>query len=184
MRDIIEDYMDEIKQAGGIGCFQKGPVEEGIHPLEPDITMDVGKPRISNHETSAARDNPDHLRKQSHSGYRYTTFRDEQPKGDSHRGDVKDKHDRKYYSRSPERDRRHGRSQERGHHRRERDKPHEFKRSSSIMSKFHDSKSSSMRNSHHDENIKSRQRTDTYGSQNMGSLVSTFEDRYDPSESH
>ncbi|KAJ0103170.1 hypothetical protein Patl1_05600 [Pistacia atlantica] len=30
MRDIIEEHMDEIKQAGGISCFVKGDEEVGM----------------------------------------------------------------------------------------------------------------------------------------------------------
>ncbi|PQQ14890.1 U11/U12 small nuclear ribonucleoprotein 48 kDa protein isoform X2 [Prunus yedoensis var. nudiflora] len=63
--------MEEIKQAGGIGCFEKGNEGKGSFPFElpsaPEITTDAEKPTKSNYDTAGC--SPSRSRKQSHSSY-------------------------------------------------------------------------------------------------------------------
>ncbi|XP_050223277.1 U11/U12 small nuclear ribonucleoprotein 48 kDa protein [Mercurialis annua] len=40
MRDIIEEFMEEIKKAGGIGCFESRASEEGV-VLQPSVSSDI-----------------------------------------------------------------------------------------------------------------------------------------------
>ncbi|XP_044482912.1 U11/U12 small nuclear ribonucleoprotein 48 kDa protein isoform X3 [Mangifera indica] len=66
MRDIIEEYMDEIKQAGGIGCFVKRDEEGGMpssRPLAQDLNMNSGENNSNLFE--ANRGSPNYYRKQS-----------------------------------------------------------------------------------------------------------------------
>ncbi|XP_031284003.1 U11/U12 small nuclear ribonucleoprotein 48 kDa protein-like [Pistacia vera] len=79
MRDIIEEYMDEIKQAGGIGCFVKGDEEGGMSSSRPpaqDLNMNFGKNNSNLFE--ANRGSPNYYRKQSHydRDIKSTTFED------------------------------------------------------------------------------------------------------------
>lgn len=79
MRDIIEEHVNEIKQAGGIGCFEKGDEEGGMlssRPLAQDLNMNCRK--NNNNLFEATRGSPNHYRKQSHYGHDFksTTFED------------------------------------------------------------------------------------------------------------
>ena len=132
MRDIIEDYVDEIKQAGGIGCFEKRIGGEDTLPSGPTYASDMNTyadmPKESTDDSSAARDSPNYHRKQSYSDFstQPTTSRGpfdkdyEQPRRsyrsnhESPKDQIsinRDKRDREYYSRSP----RHVRASERSH---------------------------------------------------------------------
>lgn len=210
-RDIIEGYMEEIKQAGGIGCFVKGTEEgEMFTPELPsghDVTASIDEPRKSGYAVN---------RKQSHSDYnsRFTSYKDTYSKDDEQLGRglhgrheyggqrsvSRDKCDREYYSKSPERYRSHGQLHERRSHRREQDDlevtrtmRHEIKQPSSGISKYHDARSSSsvsnsVKDSRKDEQkskVKDRQRSNSYINHSSDFLVqNAFVDRYDPSESH
>lgn len=210
MRDIIEDFMDEIKQAGGIGCFEKGTKAEDTLLLKPsyasEITSDINMSKKGNYDSSAAGDSPDRHRKQSRSGFgaHATTFKgythkdyeqtkrglygDHEPMDDQ-RSISRDKRDREYYSRSP----RHDRSSDWTHHRREQNeregsgtKRHESKHSSSRKPKYCVNRLSTFGlTSEHKSKSKDRHHSDRY--ENRSSelfLRNTFEDRYEPSESH
>lgn len=209
-RDIIEDYMDEIKLAGGIGCFEKGIVTEETPlskpPYASETTSDVDMSKKRNYDLSAAGYSPDRHRKQSRSdhGSHATTLKGhtqkdyEQPRRDLY-GDCepvedersirRDKRHREYYSRSPRDDR----FVDRTHHRREQNdmegsgtKRHESKHSSSRTSKYYENRSStSVLTSEHKFKSKDRRHRDTYENRSSEPFSqNTFEDRYDPSESH
>ncbi|KAF2288256.1 hypothetical protein GH714_005319 [Hevea brasiliensis] len=142
MRDIIDEYMEEIKQAGGIGCFEKVAEEEGLPrkpPSTTDIALDVNELRKSSSKSSEAiRSTPNHCQKQLHSDHniRSTTSRDaslqySEQRGQGHnrhheqveypRSAGRDSHGRQPYSRSPERHKSHGLLHERSSRYRERD---------------------------------------------------------------
>ncbi|OMO87846.1 hypothetical protein COLO4_20542 [Corchorus olitorius] len=168
MRDIIEEYTEEIKKAGGIGCFVKGPEEEGSLPSESPVTyeraLDAGEHRKGTSNISeAARGSPDHNRRRSHyDQHRSTRFEDsssndfEQSRWhdrhdlleDSRRSISKERHREEYDSRASKRHRGSEQSDERRSHRKERDdaesnraKHYESGRRSST-SKYKDYKSS------------------------------------------
>ncbi|POO02976.1 U11/U12 small nuclear ribonucleoprotein 48 kDa protein [Trema orientale] len=209
MRDIIEDYMDEIKQAGGIGCFEKGTGVEDVLPSKPpyasDMTVHVDMPKIRNYVSSTAGDSPNYHRKQLHSDYtsQATTSKGhldkdyEQSRRDFYgyhesvedqTGVSRDKRDREYYSRSP----RQVRSSERPRKLREHEmevtgsKHHETKHSSSRMSKYRDNRSStSASDTYSRSKSRDRRHRDKYENRSSEPLLrNTFSDRYDPSESH
>lgn len=198
--------MDEIKQAGGIGCFEKR-TDEGAFPSEPhfapDFTMDVDRPTKSNYGTSAAGNGPNQFKKQLHSDYSIQSAslkeylgRDyEEPRKALHghlefqedqRGVSRHKRDREYNSRSPEKRQSHGRSHERTCNQNDLDmigaKHHEMKWQSSRFSKHNDNRSaSSVLNTHQSSKFKDRDTYKSYGSKSQPR--NTFEDRYDPSKS-
>ncbi|XP_048317678.2 U11/U12 small nuclear ribonucleoprotein 48 kDa protein [Ziziphus jujuba] len=197
MRDLIEDYTDEIKQAGGIGCFEK-ETDGGAFPSESryasDVTTDVDKPTKINYGSSTAGSGPNHFKKQLQSNYSVQSIGDyEEPSRGFHdnhgfqvdqRSVSRHRRDREYYSRSPEKRRSHGQSHGQTRHQEEGNdlevigtKHYDIKRQSSSMSKRHRS-TSSVGNSHHSSKVKDR---DTY--KNHGSQT-TFEDRYIPSKYH
>lgn len=207
MRNIIEGYMDEIKQAGGIGCFEKR-TEEGAFPSEPhfasDFAMDVDRPTKSNYGSSAAGSGPNQFKKQLHSDYsiqsaslKESLGKDyEEPRKALHgnrefqedqRGVSRHKRDREYYSRSPEKHQSHGRSHARTRYQNDLDvigtKHHEMKRQSSSFSKHHDNRSaSSVSNTHQSSKFKDKDAYKNFSSKSLPR--NTFEDRYDPSKSH
>jgi U11/U12 small nuclear ribonucleoprotein SNRNP48 len=169
-RDIIDKYMEEIKQAGGIGCFVKGTEDRGMFPSESpsahdSSTITVDEPRESDY--AATRGSQYNDRTQSHSDYSKSSksWKDasslkdyEQPSGSLNehheyvdlRSFSRDTRDRENYSRSSGRYDSHGRSHVRSCHRREREdlevtntRHHEIKQPSSVMLKNHYSRSSS-----------------------------------------
>ncbi|KAK9291613.1 hypothetical protein L1049_019562 [Liquidambar formosana] len=122
MRDIIEEYMEEIKQAGGIGCFVKGSEEGGVFQSEPfSAHVSIGdsdeQKRSVRGSSEASRGSPHDYRKQSHSNdnVRSTRLEDSSPKNyarqkrDSHghrehledhrRSISRSRRDGQYYSR-------------------------------------------------------------------------------------
>ncbi|XP_057962841.1 U11/U12 small nuclear ribonucleoprotein 48 kDa protein [Malania oleifera] len=166
MRDIIEEYMEEIKQAGGIGCFVKGADKGAMFPSEQifahDVTTNADELKKSGYHPSEASmgQHHDHSRR-SHSDYHFkpTRFGDASPKDydkekrnthghDGHlenRRTSKDRCGGEYYSRSAEKHRNHGRLHEWNGYQREQDdmkvsrtKHHEISRTST---EFHDSRS-------------------------------------------
>lgn len=124
MRDIIEEYMEAIKQAGGIGCLTKGD-GGAISTLTASPGHDVRNFKPNLNSTS---DQQDGYRKLLHNEYKFRDAKpfDVSPSRKEHqknnhyshrhfedRGTTNgDRYDRDYHSRSPSRDRSHGRSRE------------------------------------------------------------------------
>lgn len=197
VRDMIEEYMEQIKEAGGIGCFEKG--DQGCRTLPSktpahDVCMGVDDGRTSDSDLfQAARGSPNYYRKQSHHDrdIKSASIKDSLTRDceRSRQGHVQHRHlqeqssmDREkhsdYYSRSTGRHRSRERSNRReldmeltgtGHR--------GVERQSSGCSKYCDYRPYySMSNSH---------RRRRHNDHSIDSLVqNAFEDRYDPSESH
>ncbi|XP_004302118.1 PREDICTED: U11/U12 small nuclear ribonucleoprotein 48 kDa protein [Fragaria vesca subsp. vesca] len=204
-RDIIEEYMEEIKQAGGIGCFERAIEGQGSIPFKlptaTDFTTDDDNRTKRNSESEGG--SPSRSRKQSHSRYTIdsTTSRHASAKGQGkpshslHREYLEDSRslsnsrDTENYYRSPERSRSrgwsHGKS-EQDHRQRTNTKHHERNWSSKYhdsRSKYVDNRSSSLSNSHQKSKLERYEKT--YESHSSNSLErDTFDDRYDPLESH
>lgn len=162
-RDIIEEYMAEIKKAGGIGCFVQGTEDGGMFlsesPSAHDITTSVDEPIGSSYAGNEG--SQYNNRTQSHSDYikRSNSFKDaspkdyEQPRRSLHEHHVNvdqrivshSKHDRDNYSRSPERYKSRGRSYVRSSHLLEQDdlEVTRIQHPSSGMSRYDNSRSSS-----------------------------------------
>ncbi|XP_022746661.1 U11/U12 small nuclear ribonucleoprotein 48 kDa protein [Durio zibethinus] len=141
MRDIIEEYTEEIKKAGGIGCFVKGTEEEGFllsdSPVTYDHAVDADEHRKGTSNISeSARGSPNHQKRRSHYDQhtRSTNFEDssqndfEQSRWfehhdleDARRSINKEKHREEYHSGISKRHRSHGLSDDRRSRRRERD---------------------------------------------------------------
>lgn len=198
--------MGIIRQAGGIGCFEKR-TEEGAFLEErhfaSDMTMDVDRPTKSNYSSSAAGHGSNHFKKQlcldysiQSSSLNVSLDKDnEEPRISIHgsrefqedqRGLSRHKGDREYYSTSPEKRHNHGGSHEQTYRQKDldgiRNKHHENKQSF-IFSKHHDNRSaSSVSNTHQKSNLNKRNTHKNYGSKSL--LRNTIEDRYDPSKSH
>lgn len=202
VRDIIEEYMEEIKDAGGIGCFEKG--DQGCRTLPSktpahDVCMDFDDGRtIDSDLFEAVRGSRNYYRKQSDHDrdIKSTSIRDSLTRNPerSRHGHVQHGHlqeqgnlDREkhgdYYSRSTDKHRSRDRSHERSNHRREQDREltgtrhRGVERQSSGSSKYCDYRPYySASNSH---------RRRRHNDRNTDSLVqNAFEDRYDPLESH
>ncbi|XP_021281789.1 U11/U12 small nuclear ribonucleoprotein 48 kDa protein [Herrania umbratica] len=212
MRDIIEEYTEEIKKAGRIGCFVKGPEKEGLLPSESpvpcDLAVDADEHKKGTSDISeAARRSPNHYRRRSHDDQHTRSTRLEDSSRNGHhdlledlRSISKEKHRDKYHSGISKRHRSHGRSDEQRSHRRERDDAestrathYESGRRYSI-SKFKDYKSSySASNSSDDFHVRKddqkldatdKNRRSSYENHTSGSWVQNgFHDRYNPSES-
>ncbi|KAL5703213.1 hypothetical protein ACHQM5_028331 [Ranunculus cassubicifolius] len=128
MRDIIEVHMEEINQAGGIGCFVKGSAEDGVYPTRPVSVDDLKVERTVKRDIH---DSPEQSGEKSH-GYRKQV--EDQHRRDFHeryehieakyKSSRKEKRDREYRSRSPEKHSSNRRSQDnrRGHDEKERTK--------------------------------------------------------------
>ncbi|KAG7020854.1 U11/U12 small nuclear ribonucleoprotein 48 kDa protein [Cucurbita argyrosperma subsp. argyrosperma] len=117
-RDIIEEYMDEIMKAGGIGYFVKGTEERGIKSEQPTdhyITRDSiadGHTKGSNSSYGETRHHTSsHSRKQSNYDNRYSAS-EKPPKGryghygspeDERKSVGIDKYDREHYHRFSDR---------------------------------------------------------------------------------
>lgn len=142
MRDIIEGYTEEIKKAGGIGCFVKGAEEEGFLPSDSPVTYDraVDTDEHRKEGTSdiseAARSSPNLYRRRSHYDPQTRSTKYEDPSRndfeqsrwyehhdleDSRRNINKEKRRDEYHSGISKRHRSHGLSDEQRSHRRERD---------------------------------------------------------------
>ncbi|KAG4165965.1 hypothetical protein ERO13_A13G102800v2 [Gossypium hirsutum] len=137
MRDIIEEYTEEIKKAGGIGCFVKGADEERLlsseSPVPYDHAVNAGEHRKSTSDISeAVSGSPDHYGRRSHNDQHsrssrfenYSLNNFEQSRRhcdleDQRRRIGEEKH-REDHSRTS-RHRSHGGSDRRRSHRRERD---------------------------------------------------------------
>ncbi|KAF8017635.1 hypothetical protein BT93_H2739 [Corymbia citriodora subsp. variegata] len=204
MRDIIEEYMEEIKQAGGIGFFEKGaPVE--IHSNEVPSSDAIpangtfelhyeskGYPVYpqrglrTNHEvTSTSNVIEDTYSEHGKSRGRYTHE-------DQHKSTGVYKRDRHYYSQSPERSAQ-SVSHKHTRHRIEREdaeltriKNQEIKRSYSGRSTRGEDRSSSrsdVSGNEWNQDSRDRRQRETHGRHNSDFPRHGFEDRYDPSKS-
>ncbi|KAI4302009.1 hypothetical protein L6164_035233 [Bauhinia variegata] len=185
-RDIIEDYMEEIKQAGGIGAQVKESQERETFPSNAysghgKITIEAKNLRKVDHDSpEASACIPSYYEQQSHTNYcdkrkavkddfsrDYAQSRHEKYKKHGFAEDqwsTDDEYDREYASRSTERNRSHSRSHDHSRHR--------MKQDYSIKN--------------YDQKSRSSDRRRSYMHKNQGSaspLKNAFEDRYDPSES-
>ncbi|CAK9137734.1 unnamed protein product [Ilex paraguariensis] len=124
LRDIIAEYMEEIKQAGGIGCLVKGAEEAEMLASKPSSvrysSRDFSELKESLPDSSEVSREPAHgYRKQLHSenNIQSTTFQDAYPEDKKQQGRDSnmhhrnlearrnidtDRHDREYNSRSPD----------------------------------------------------------------------------------
>ncbi|CAL5404068.1 unnamed protein product [Camellia sinensis] len=207
MRDIIEEYMDDITQAGGIGCLIKGTEEAGKFTPEPslhDISADVDKLKKNVCDSSEiSREWTHGYKKQldSHNNIRSTRFehvssedrkRHRQDSSrhhehlDTRRSVERDWRDRDYYSKSPDRRRSRDHSSNREHRNNVEWCMKNFSRSSdSGHSRSHE-RQTNRRTEQSDRNseTKDRRQRHAYRDRRSGSVTSQeFEDRYDPSES-
>ncbi|GAV69731.1 zf-U11-48K domain-containing protein [Cephalotus follicularis] len=220
-RDLIEDFMEEIKQAGGIGSFVKGAEERGILPSESLAVHDITTNFQLNKSYSDSLDavNSDNCRKQSqynnNNNITSTTWEDSSSNDygrqsqslqgrhehlEYSRREDRGKHGGEYRSEILERHRSHGRSHERSNGRRERsdaeftrNRHHDLKRQSSSMSNHRDDRvflpvsknvnDSIVRKGSQNLELKNRHQRKTYGNHHSDTQ-NTFDDRYDPSESH
>lgn len=198
--------MGIIRQAGGIGCFEKRTEEGGFleeRHFASDTTTDVDRPTKSNYGSSAAGSGSNHFKKQLCSDYSIQSSslnvsldKDyEEPRISIHgnhefqedqRGLSRHKRDREYNSTSLENHHNHGVSHEQIYRQKDldgiRNKHHENKQSF-FFTKHHDNRSaSSVSNTHQKSNLNKRNTHKNYGSKSL--LRNTIEDRYDPSESH
>ncbi|KAH7840280.1 hypothetical protein Vadar_015070 [Vaccinium darrowii] len=196
MRDIIERYMDDITQAGGIGCLVKGAAEAeksiSKPPLLHDIYMDVDVQNKNAYTSSQITGEGTHSYKEqfnSPSNSRSTRFENESPEDhkrrrrdssrhhehlEARRSVDKDRHyDKEYYSKSPNRQRSNGCSNDHHSNRAYRDsysRSHERTDRRREGERYLEKKDRKQRHAHRDR------RSDSVTS-------NEFEDRYDPSES-
>lgn len=186
MRDIIEEYMEEIKQAGGFGNPMKESDESGMLPSKSlscfDRDIEAKILREGRHESSAATAcNPSHYELKSRTNYynknkaievlEDASPRDyEQPRQghgyiEDHWNTVHARYGRKHASRSPE-------------------GPKSYGPPNDSISRHRKQDCSSRKK--HDQKSRSRDRWQRNLHRNNDSdspLKSAFEDRYDPSES-
>ncbi|KAH9608885.1 hypothetical protein KSS87_000036 [Heliosperma pusillum] len=202
MRDIIEDYMEAIKHAGGSGDTAKGDPEVSVLTSTNSSAL-AAKSCKSKH--SSRTDTPDDYRIQLDDDYDYcatkhihTSRRLEQhlkesyshKHSDDRRSTSRDRSNREYYSRSPSsdrrrsrsrdrrssgRDRRHNRSRERNSHSKNQVVGRDERSSSrlSISSSRKDKRKLQSSDRH-------RWKTHEYGKPDFESVE--VNDRYDPSE--
>ncbi|KAF7805253.1 U11/U12 small nuclear ribonucleoprotein 48 kDa protein [Senna tora] len=190
MRDIIEEYMEEIKQAGGIGSPVKESEESGMFMSKPHAGHDIDlgaknlrKGRLDS--PSIAASSRRHYEQQSHTNYSKkskaiefledTSPRDNELPRQGHyrnRGYVEDQWDtgrgnysREHASRSPERPKSYSRSNESNSHHKNQDY-------------------SNRKKSDHKSRTRDRWKRNSHRSQDYDPpLKSAFRDRYDPSQS-
>lgn len=202
--------MEEIKAAGGFGCSLDEAEESGkvtpepipVHGISADNLMEKGV----NNSSEVSSEYPPSDRKPllSHKNIRSSRIKDESPEDfkqyirDSlrHHDVVEDqnsdrnKHDREYYSRIPEKQRNNGRSRQQGGAQGQRDETEVCRKYSSRSPERNYSRSHD-RTSHRQDRVdqlsedKARRRRTTDRSHRSDSVSHhEFEDRYDPSESH
>ncbi|KAM7532147.1 hypothetical protein LguiB_035557 [Lonicera macranthoides] len=193
MREIIEEFMEEIKQAGGSGCLPKGAEEAGMLASKTSSFHD------SSTDSELKRSESPHGYKKhivSNNSTKSTRFKEESPEDekrhrqDSHKQNAhiedqigeRNRHVREYYSRSPDRQRIYDRTSE---------------QDDAEMSRKHFPKSSNRshsrsrgHNSHRryqvDQNVEekdTRRRSRQRYHRSDSVTRHEFEDRYDPSRS-
>ncbi|CAN1132042.1 U11/U12 small nuclear ribonucleoprotein 48 kDa protein [Linum perenne] len=130
MRDIIDECMEEIKQSGGIGCYDKGAEEECVpaetHNLEVSTNVG-GHTQINGESSKPITVTTDHHQKQPYSRHdnRSTTSEDalykdnERQEQDHHYSRMEPRnnegyrrHVREHYTKSPDRKRNHSQAHE------------------------------------------------------------------------
>ncbi|GLT87352.1 hypothetical protein SLE2022_054400 [Rubroshorea leprosula] len=168
MRDLIEEYTEEIKNAGGIGCFVKQAEVGGIAPLptahSPHVDIDDQR-KSTDDITESERGSLDHYGKRSRRNNEIRSVRSEDASGKDNEQSRWSKHEDHDHCKDPrssdmkrrsegypgssKRHRNHGVSDERISHRKERDnsessrsKYYKNRRSSSSMSKHQAHRSS------------------------------------------
>ncbi|XAR65861.1 hypothetical protein NMG60_11011841 [Bertholletia excelsa] len=210
MRDIIEEHMEIITQAGGIGSLVKDAEQAGKFSSEPsllhDISTDVVGPRkneCSLHEDG--RKQAFSYKKQSHSpNVRSARFEDEsvehlkRHKGDSswhcdhlegENGSDRGRHDREYHSRSPNRKRSNDHFKDRvSNYRSNNDMERSRKNISQSpdFSKGRYHEQSKHRRGQVDRNFRRKDRRQNHSyrdHESKSTMLHEFEDRYDPYES-
>lgn len=199
-RDIINEHMEEIKEAGGIGCFVKGSAE--IEAFPPGSVDDVKVDRdfkinsydkhepIGGKSHGYSKQSQDQQRRSSHEHYEHLEGQN--------RSNRKEKRDREYGSKSPDN---YGRSHDKSKHRRDLDgtemtRSKYDKRDSVSLNKtnyrgsrsfsFSSNSSIDLRDRRHGQNLESEDHYRERRSKNSRSeslRETIFEDRYDPSES-
>lgn len=186
MRDLIEEYMEEIKQAGGVKSPIRLSEDSGMFPPRLpsgfDIPIKTNNSREASHQTPAVTiSNPDYDELQSHTNYsdKSRSIHDgfsrdyEQHKQGHHRSHhaegqrtADQENHRIRASTSPERQRRHSQSHER--------RVHHKKQDLSNRNKYNNS-----------SRTRDEWENDTHRNHNSDSFPrNAFSDRYDPSESH
>nr|GMC52064.1 U11/U12 small nuclear ribonucleoprotein 48 kDa protein [Ipomoea batatas] len=208
MRDIIEEYMEDIRQAGGVDCLTKG--EEAQASISGNSSMqglyrDDAKSNKNKVDSSLMREQSHHYMKglHSHREAQSSDFRDDSSKEStrdrshhSHGTVVADRsvgkngRSRRDYSRSPDRLQSSTYTSKQASVRRKHDDREAYKEDFSHSSSRKHQKSHD-RKSPHKERIErnldpgKRRRRETYQDHRSGSaLRNEFEDRYNPSESH
>lgn len=190
--------MEEIKKAGGIGCFEKGDEGEIFSSELSSYYKDADDHRTSKcYSSELSSVGPKYDGEHFQCDYDFKSIgiedsrRNDQSRRDSfrhpdhledHRSSThREKYSREYHDRSSERHRSRDRSYERNSSRKEREnenlsrsKHNKVKRSSSSRSYYNDR---SYLVSDTNERI-------THGSNTPSHEPNAFEDRYDPSQSH
>ncbi|KAL9677667.1 hypothetical protein QQ045_005901 [Rhodiola kirilowii] len=203
MRGIIEEYMEEIKQAGGIGCLVKGSEEAHIFPPEPAHSKDANASGFKNssYVLSDKVRHSDSLNKQPHpindrcgSVPSFSSKDYEKRKSESYGyGEHSNKHDRDHISRSRSKDGSQG-SRKRIDHKeitRPRHDTSSDRKSRSTSSTSNSRKNMIMSEGKLESNHMGQRNTNTsFGDQSVSSdafddrYYPAFDDRYDLSNSH
>nr|GLL17988.1 U11/U12 small nuclear ribonucleoprotein 48 kDa protein [Ipomoea trifida] len=208
MRDIIEEYMEDIRQAGGVDCLTKG--EEAQASISGNSSMqglyrDDAKSNKNKVDSSLMREQSHHYMKglHSHREAQSSDFRDDSSKEStrdrshhSHGTVVADRsvgkngRSRRDYSRSPDRLQSSTYTSKQASVRRKHDDREAYKEDFSHSSsrkhqKSHDRKSPHRERIERNLDPGKRRRRETHQDHRSGSaLRNEFEDRYNPSESH
>ncbi|KAJ1409316.1 U11/U12 small nuclear ribonucleoprotein 48 kDa protein [Sesbania bispinosa] len=187
MRDLIEEFMEEIKDAGGVKSPVKVSEDSGMFPFKlpsgHDIPMEANNSRKVSHDSPATTiSNPSYYEQQSHTNHTEKSkvvddvfSKDHEQRKQGHYrshyyGEDQRKADRGTYHRdrastSPEREISHSRSHDRGIHHKKQDY--------SNRKKYHNS-----------SRTRDRGQKDTHRNHISDSFMkNAFSDRYDPSES-
>ncbi|KAE9451234.1 hypothetical protein C3L33_16870, partial [Rhododendron williamsianum] len=196
MRDIIEKYVDDITQAGGIGCLVKGADEAGKSITEPpllhDISTDVdGRSNSVYNSSEITREGPYSYKEQLHSpsNTRSSRFENEYPEDHKRRRrdssypehlearrsvDRNSRYSREYISKTPDRQRSNDRSHDH----------HSNRGYGDSYSRSRERTDRQREEGDRYSNKKERHQRHAYRDRRSDSVASNeFEDRYDPSES-
>ncbi|KAK9138629.1 hypothetical protein Sjap_009223 [Stephania japonica] len=213
MRDIIEEHMEEIKQAGGIGCLMKGSSDGVMFPSgsvsDQETAADVKLGNLGFDSSETREMQMGHYQRSLSSNDSFTRIENINLK-DNHRREYSGRHeslyvqprsirkaserDREYRSRSPDNYRNHGHSHDRHRHQRDRDKKKVTEYKYDENRRSHESRSSSIsdftsdfshRKNHEMPRSEGRHRDRMVGTHRSDNMTpSSFDDRYDPSESY
>ncbi|KAI8539541.1 hypothetical protein RHMOL_Rhmol09G0191100 [Rhododendron molle] len=196
MRDIIEKYVDDITQAGGIGCLVKGADEAGKSitepPLSRDISTDVdGRSNSVYNSSEITREGPYSYKEQLHSpsNTRSSRFENESPEDHKRRRrdssylehlearrsvDRNSRYSREYISKTPDM-------------KRSNDRSHDHHSNRGYGDNYSRSRERTDRRREEGDKYsekKERHQRHAYRDRRSDSVASNeFEDRYDPSES-